>query len=798
MAKKGPAGPRKPGVTNTGQLRYGLPLSDDDLLSYFHECYNNSTSWFDPIKSEIERLLDMYAGETLTQQDQLYLAETYRPPVSFNFALSTMNAISGMNEQKDAVYKGQDMSAEEDAIGDWITDIVRQEMDRCQAHDHDDEALQSMLLTGYGFTEHYLDTSRIPVHVVRRGVPFHEVWPDPDAVETNLADARFMIHERQWLLEEVEARWPDAADGIQAGLGPGGALNLSGLDIIPVGSGMSTIRSVTSRSRIFIYRLLYWRGMPRVYYVDPKTGEEVDESHDDMMARHKELQGMEDDGGLHPLTGEPVGPVNPYPDGIPEDQRHNYVGRRYYQAYIATGTASAGSGAKGGGTVLSHEELSVPMFPIRCLTGFKWRKAKERRVQFFGLARAIYQPQMFINRAASVELDILMRGAKGGGFFETDVPLASAEKFVEDQSRPGSWTAVQPGSLTPQPKIMPKPVQQIPDGPHNFLQFCIGLIGQISLIGDAQKGQVGPDASNQALTSMQEKSLQGLGALFRNYNLFLEDEGRLAAALALKHLPSSEIDRMLGEVPPIMGLTVKQEPAPPDPQTGQPPQGDDGSPQMQTVPITIPDDEGQPDPQTGQPAERPIRPSDILKTKDPFDYDVTVDTEVASPTRKLAAFNSFVITDLAGTIVKQGFGDDFLPMLMRCSPLPENMGEELADKMEQKISQQNQGPNPQDVVKMLQSMGPDAVQQLLDKAGIRLPSHQRPPSESINFKDVYAADPNLAMQMLAQAGLIPQQPPPGGASAGGPPPQGPPPPGGTPPPPPNGGPPGPPAPPPGQ
>src|SRR5580700_1428493 len=407
MAKKRSPEKKKAGVTNTGQLRYGLPLSDDDLMRYFHECYHNSVSWFDPIKLDTEKLLDMYAGETLSQQDQLYLAETYRPPVSFNFALATLNTISGMNEQKDAVYKGQDMSPGEDTVGDWITSIVRQEMVRCQAHDHDDSALQSMLITGYGFTEHYLDTSRIPIHVIRKGIPFHEIWPDPDAVETNLADARFIIHERQWLLEEVEARWPDRAEDLQTGLGATGGINLKGADTMPIGAGSSrtaTSRSSpSSRSRIYIYRLLYYRLVPRVYYIDPETGDEVDETHDDMLERHKELQGFEEDGGIHPITGQPIGQVQQFPEGIPPSARHPYTGKRYYQAYIATGSAAANKGSHNGGLVLSHEELSVRMFPIRALTGFKWIKAKDRRVQFFGIGRAIWQPQNYVNRVASVE-----------------------------------------------------------------------------------------------------------------------------------------------------------------------------------------------------------------------------------------------------------------------------------------------------------------------------------------------------------------------------------------------------------
>lgn len=747
-----------PGTTASGSLHYGRRLDDQDLLRYFDESLSKSRQFFDEIREEARLILNMYGGDTLEKEDLAFLATTKRAPVSFNFASATIDTFDGMNPPKDAIFRGQDSGEAEDAKADWLTTLVRQEVMRCNGHDHDSRALRSMLKVGYGFCEHFLDTSRVPIHVVRRYVPFHEVWPDPDAVQTNLNDAKFLIHEREWLLEEVEARWPDKAEELRGSM-KGDTANLPDSSTRSIGSRNEGGSSLNSRSRIQIYRLMYNRYVPRVYYIDPETGDEVDATHEEMLDRHEELQKTPGEQGFDPFTGQPVEQPKPFPDGIPATSRHGYVGRSWFQAYISTGAQGTTKAAGGSGVVLSHEELTVPRFPIQALTGFDWELPDEKRVRFFGLGRKIYQPQLYINKSAATFLDILQRGAKGGGFAEKGVAVGSFEKFVEQQSTPGSWTEVEAEAISGN-KIQPKPVQAVPAGIQEFLQFCIGTLSDISLISKASMGatdtQTGGAASNVALSNLQEHNQQGLGLLFRANNLFLQEGGLVTGAMVLHHLPAAEIDRMLGQVAPVIGLTAQAgQPDPNNPTAAPPP-----------TPIMIPDPSatpeegaqpGAPDPQTGQPGpmQRPIRPSDILKATDPFDYDVSVDTGQASPTQKLAAFSLFVVTDLIGTLVKAGYGSIIIPELMKIAPLPGTMGADLANQIQQQIEQQEQGPDPTTLVKQLQGMGPDQIQQLLDKAGIKLPTKQKAPNISIALKGAIQPDPNEVNEIFQAAGIQP-------------------------------------------
>ena len=772
---------RKSAVTQGGALHYARPLSDDDLLRYFHECYRESQKWFDPIKEEDQKLADMYAGSTLSEGDLAYLESTARPPVSFNFALRTINVIDGMNGPKDATFEGQGTGPQNEARGDWLTDVVRQEMDRCKAHTTDSDTLRAMLIGGYGFTEHYLDTSRVPIHIVRKSIPFHEAWPDPDAQERNLRDMKFFIHEREWLLEEVEAMFPDQADELQMALTPGGSIPSS----TPIGAGGDARATVTSRSRIFIYRFLYWRTMPMVYYVDPETGDEVDSTYEDFRDRDEELKKTPGDetGEYDPQTGQPIISPAPFPEGVSPQDTHSYKGKRWYQAYIATGTQSAVP-ASGKGLILRHEELSVPLFPVACCTGFKWPQREDKRVKFFGIARAIHEPQLYINRSALTYTEILERGAKGGGFFETDGIYGTPEAFAKRMAEPGLWIGVKPSALGGGgsgggSKFSDRPVQGVPAGFEQFMQFCIGVMGQISLITDPVAGSSDGDNTSQvALSNLQEHSMRGLQTLFHNYNLFMEDEGRIAGALAVRHLPATEIDRMLGVdletgdgIPPVQGLTVK--PAPPDPQSGQAPTGQNGQPQM--VPITVPDRTKPPDPQTGQPAQRPVRPSDILKQWSALDFDVAIDTTSASPTQRLAALQLMTVTDMAGTMEKAGFGDIVLPELMRLVPVPGGLNEKMADAMQAMVDKKNAGPSPQDILSWMQSSGPDQVQQMVDKAGLKLPERTKPPSISVALKGALQPDSAEGAAIFQAAGIQPTPgqpgqlvpPPPGGQPPAG-------------------------------
>ena len=200
------------------QLEYGKPLDDRRVLDYFRQCIKASKDWFDDIWTENGKMADVYFGETLSDEDKAFLWKTKRPPISFNYARATIDAIVGsdQSDRKEVVFKPFNDSPEALLVSDWQTRLNRNELMRSNVFRHESDVLFDMLIGGYGFMETFIDVDLFPVRVPSARVQPWEMFPDPDATEDNLEDANWFVRERSVNLEEVQAKYPEAASDVSA------------------------------------------------------------------------------------------------------------------------------------------------------------------------------------------------------------------------------------------------------------------------------------------------------------------------------------------------------------------------------------------------------------------------------------------------------------------------------------------------------------------------------------------------------------------------------------------------------
>lgn len=125
-------------------------------------------------------------------------------------------------------------------------------------------------------------------------------------------------------------------------------------------------------------------------------------------------------------------------------------------------------------------------------------------------------------------------------------------------------------------------------------------------------------------------------------------------------------------------------------------------------------------------------------------YDAVVEEVPVSKSEKEAAWDAMTVTKSLDTWIAQGIAPPWLPVVM----MPDTwLPEEMRKKWLNWLTQQGKGPD---------SPPPPPPE----------PAGPKPPSESINWKDVAAMNPQAAQEMLTQAGLTGGngQPPPPGAS----------------------------------
>lgn len=655
--------------------RYGKKYSDDDLLSWMEECYQDSSEHFSDWRTNLSRLFSMYGGKTLSETDRQYLRATNRPEIEFNYCLGTLNAILGqdISNKSEVVFRGQDLGPNDQVLGEWLTSGVRRAHQVCKGHMHEWEALWELLVTGYGWSRGFLDVNRPTVLPAIQRAPCWEMYPDPDATSTNLSDMRWLIRERRWTVESIEARWPKKAQEVidraatgdlQLATHPHPYRKDEWRRMVETGSIM--------RQRVTVREFEYKRLEPYLRYWDRETEElaEIEESRAE--ERWKAL--------------EAVGQKRP-------EQVFPYARECFYRAHAV----AAGNGK---GIALDHEKLNVPSFTYRCSTGFRFQNPETGRVVFFGPASVIADAQNYINQSLRLILELVSTSSKGGGFIEESAIKSSPAQFQQDQAKPGYWHVVADDAVS-QKKILLKPTQAVPPVVGEFLRLCVDAISTLTGVTDWVKGTATQERSNVLITNMQEQSITMLMPLLEPVKEWRVANGVLMARLFLQ-LPDQVINRLIGDEP-IEGLTHAKVPNP-------------GTGAMEMIPLDI---DGQPiqvDPETGQPMGMPATPAALIKRNaDPLLHDVVADVGQASPTMKMAVWQVFIQTNLIGTLMEAGIPiDAILPRLIRYLPLPSDMAQSLASDLEARMGQAPQGP--EQILQMLAEIHPQERMAIIQQA----------------------------------------------------------------------------------
>lgn len=598
-------------------------LSDAELEKYFWESYDASRERFTgrggespTMKKRFTRNFAAYGSDFLAKADRDYLLSTDRPPVEINLLTAKINAVRGSigASKMECQFKPHTTSDTANVLAGWLTLLVRKAMIDCGGWDQQDAAFQDDLVTGYGAAEVYLDTSQIPFRGVLRRVHLHELWPDPDAMESNLADRTTDIRVRKWLVEQTIARWEGKADEIKAHVSKFGTFTTGSLESTrSTGKrgGAAGTSTESLRGKVEVAQLIYQRWMRRVRWYDPERKQRRDTMPAELDERRKELEKALDGNG-QPLY-EPI-------------EEETYRGETWYRAHLLLGGYATEKGkSRRGLVILDHEESPRLGSTILWLTGLAKEEPDREKVEFFNILDIAYGLQMVLNRTLQEELAILSREAKGGAYYTDEaVPddyPGGEEKWLKDHSRPGGMTKIATEGWD---LFKAKDLPRIPSGLDRMEQKLVEWIDKAMAVTDAFVGSVSQERSAVYLSNLQQQGLVTLGPVLGPYIAFIKNCGVALVEVLIRHLPVADIDRLLDN-PVYEGLTHEL-----DPETGE------------LMPI-MSDDPDAPvmDPKTGEQRfdaetlepmyeQVPLSAGRILKAENPLDYEVNVDTGQAT------------------------------------------------------------------------------------------------------------------------------------------------------------------------
>jgi hypothetical protein len=710
--------------------KFDQALSSDELLKWVFKCRKDSKPYCDDIHEEVGKMWDIAAGEGLSENDRQVLRDSHRPEIDPPFAAGVIDAVMGMEIAANVTprWKGVDSSFEDSVIADWLSLFTENGFMKTGADEEMLEAYHDDLVGGYGFVEWFLDTRKVPFRVVPNHLNFWDTWWDHTSVKENLIDMRYIAVEREWPREEADGTW--AAEWQRAAIARAiGGNRSAGSSPLPRSAAPSTAKALDETVTVIGFQ--YRRGVKRVRYVDPETGEETDAT----LAEYEELKGQlnqradeleaeyeeqiqawtETAMSPDPAALEMAGPEPQEPSVVRIDEEWESENCHFYNGYAYRRAMVVGDDAKSG-TILEDKELDLPMpgnepgFTIKPVTGYAWRQREKKRVRRYGLMKKICHIQDWFTKFLRQYLELQSRKIKGGGLAEArafeGVP-GGFEAFVKKSAAGGHWQRVADGTIEGN---WVKEWGQVSGEPGLLegVNLMRELFGWVTGVTQGLQGTLTSDRANILVENQQEHGLQMLLPIRQPRRAFLLSCARTFAAISLRHLPAEEIDRVLG-VQVVEGMTHQRVVGP----DGRPQIGPDGKPVLQPMPSKDVGPDGQP---------LPLTAGRILKQVNLLEFDLEADIVAQKETDKVKFMTAWQQHGLGAIIqaalpgpggTKIWIGELFRNMMPNAAT-----GKQMAAKAEAFLTQQEQQESAQGMVEALQQMmatDPEQAQQLLQE-----------------------------------------------------------------------------------
>lgn len=480
------------------------------ILQQFYRDFRLAKAHWEEWRQEARDLYDLIAGRQWPPEDEARMREQMRPMVTFNVAGKYLDSVVGLqiNNRQDIRYFPREVGDAQ--VNELLTGAVAWGRDLSNMVDDETDAFFDCILTGLGWMEGYLDRDLDPggVPAGSRVDPL-EMFPDPRARKRNLEDARFVIRIR-WVDQE---EYQDIVGEEDAGNEPPelGALEAEDdnpLEFVeePRDYDQPGTHTAIHRSRRPVADYQYWR-RERAFFV--------------------RAQGY----GERVFSAKQWAALEPLLKRAKRQYQATPLKRRVYYRAIIAGSRVVQYG-------LSPYQHG---FTFHAITG----KRDRNKGTWYGIGRAILDPQRWVNVFFSTILYTVMTNAKGGLLAENDA-FENPRKAEAEWANPAAITWLQPGAIS-KGKIQLKEPARYPEGLDRLLQFSMAVLPQTSglnleLLGLADRVQAG------VVEAQRKQSAMAIIAwAFDAMRRYYRSMGRQLAAYVRDYVPENTLILVNGE-----------------------------------------------------------------------------------------------------------------------------------------------------------------------------------------------------------------------------------------------------------
>lgn len=487
------------------------PMGADEQATTAWSRWKASRKHLDKWITEAKESYDFVAGRQWEQADIDTLTEQQRPVITFNRTGTTVDAVSGyeINGRQDVTFIPR--SIEDSGPAEVESDAARYFRGECDAEDEESDSFYDVLVCGLGWVGHSMDYEENPegMLAIERVDPL-EMGYDPSAIKRNLADMRWNVRGKWFDRTVAKLRWPDA-DWLQIPLE--GATEDEVDERSPINVPENAFyRSGSAegydhqRNKVFILEHTWFELEPFYSVANPQSGQ------------------------LEKLTPDEHGKIKKAMEaqGLPPLQSVKRTKRVFKRSFVC------------GKITLEEGDAPCPeMFHYQAMTG----KRDRNKNHWFGLVRAMKDPQRWANKWMSQQLHIINSNAKGGIDYEEGA-FADVSQVERNQSKPGATLKIEAGYFD---KVRRTAPVQIPPNVFQLMEYAITSLRDVTgvnveLLGTADRNQPGVLEHQR-----KQAAMSILAPMFDSQRRYRKNAGRLEMYFIKEFLSDGRLIRIVGE-----------------------------------------------------------------------------------------------------------------------------------------------------------------------------------------------------------------------------------------------------------
>ena len=487
------------------------PESDKEHVDRAHHRWRVGRDHLSEWIPEATTCFDFIAGHQWDDGDMRKMREESRVPITFNRTGPVVSAVSGyeINGRQQTIYiRREQGDAKPSEVANAAAKWFREE---ANAEDEESDMFRDALICGMGWAETRLDYDAEPMgKPAKDRISPREMVYDPASIKPNLEDRRWHVRGRRMPKAVAKAKWPAATFAVDPMMGADVNNDKGPTDREEdrYYAGPSNVPP-TGNETVFVLHH-QWMELESIWYVvDPQTGQGTQLSTEDWTRISEAAKAQEIE--------------------LPEATRLSRP--KYYESFVC------------GGELLSRQECQNKAgFTIGCVTGVR----DETRNVWYGLVRAMLDPQRWANKWLSQTLHNFNASVKGGviseeGAFATDVDVEGM------LAKPGWHLQATRGQGDKIKFITPQQMSTVSSETWRLIEFAMTAIRDVTGVNVEMLGLADRDQPGILEAQRKKSAMVILAPLFNSLRRYRKKDGEIVLWYLQNVLSDGRLIRIVGE-----------------------------------------------------------------------------------------------------------------------------------------------------------------------------------------------------------------------------------------------------------